>query len=246
MKDPEDLIGKKSKENRNDINGTASNHSYVPRYSSNELLAEAVLIAGQPRFLVTTRDSGYAISIESSIKLDDKTLMPLRKESYQSKPYAFTSETKVGEFIDEASQLNLSQLYTRVKSLSQLFIDAENNHLSILAADITYTYYQDRLGLTHYLFFIGKPSSGKSNNLTMTNLLGYRNFMSTDMTAANIYQFLGTHEAGIGTLWIDEANSIDEDSRLMEICKTGYVTGNRVARTDSSNGRIQYAYHTFC
>jgi hypothetical protein len=66
--------------------------------------------------------------------------------------------------------------------------------------------------------------------------------MSIDMTSANIYQFLGTQEPGIGT----EANNIDEDRRLMEILKTGYITGNRVARTDTSNGRIQNSYHTFC
>lgn len=79
----------------------------------------------------------------------------------------------------------------------------------------------------------------------MINLLGYRNFMSTDMTAANVYQFLGTQEPGIGTLCIDESNGIDEDSKLMEIHKTGYITNNRVPRTDTSNGRIQNAYHTF-
>jgi hypothetical protein len=70
--------------------------------------------------------------------------------------------------------------------------------------------------------------------------------MSTDMTAANVYQFLGNQEEAIGTLCIDEANSIDEDRKLMEIHKSGYATGKRVARTDTSNGRVQNAYYTFC
>ena len=114
--------------------------------------------------------------------------------------------------------MTLSELYAKIKSLCNLFIDAQDkHHVSILAADIIYTYYQDRLGLTHYLFFIGKPGSGKSNNLTLIKLLGYRTFMSADMTTANVYQFLGNQEEAIGTLCIDEANSVDEDSRLMEI-----------------------------
>jgi hypothetical protein len=242
MRDPEDLIGKKSKDNRSD---TASNYSYVPRYSSNDLLAEAVLIAGQPRFLVSKRDGG-SISIESSIKVDHKILIPLRRESYLSKPYSFSTEQQLHGCIAAARHLTLGDLYVKVKSFCQLFIDADKNHLSILAADTTYTYYQDRLGLTHYLFFIGKPGSGKSNNLTLINLLSYRNFMITDMTAPNVYQFLGNQKEAIGTLCIDEANSIDEDRKLMEICKSGYITGKRVARTDTSNGRVQNAYYTFC
>ena len=31
----------------------------------------------------------------------------------------------------------------------------------------------------------------------------------------------------------------------MEIYKTGYVTGGKVARTDTHNGRVQNAYFTF-
>ena len=66
------------------------------------------------------------------------------------------------------------------------------------------------------------------------------------MTPANIYQFLGSQEEATGTLCVDEANNIDENNRLMEIYKTGYITGGRVARTDTHNGRVQYAYFTFC
>jgi hypothetical protein len=166
MRSPEDLIGMKSKKKKSDNN----NHIYVPRYTSSNFLAEAVLIAGQPKFLVTKRDS-INISIESSINTEDKILLPLRRESYLSKPYSFSIEKQLFETIAEASHLTLGDLYLKVKSFCQLFIDADNNHLSILAADTTYTYFQDRLGLTHYLFFIGKPGSGKSNNLTLINLL---------------------------------------------------------------------------
>lgn len=229
----------------NNGNETKSSTSYVIRYSSRDCLAEAVLISSQPKFLVVEKKSG-SICIENSINIDGKILKPLKKEAYLSKPYSFSSNDEVYKLENEGRNISFSELYSKIKLICQLFIVGDNNHISLLAADTTYTYYQDRLGLTHYLFFIGKPGSGKSNNLTMIRLLGYRTFMSTDMTPANIYQFLGNQEEAIGTLCIDEANSIDENNKLMEICKTGYVTGNKVARTDIHNGRVQSAYYTFC
>ena len=248
MRKPEDLIGLKSKSNHDNSNNndnSGSGTSYTIRYSSADFLAEAVLIAGQPKFLVVDRNSG-SISIKSSINMEGKILKPLKKEAYLSKAYSFLSEQEIYEYENESRNITLGELYLEIKSLCQLFIIGDNNHITLLGADITYTYYQDRLGLTHYLFFIGKPGSGKSNNLTMIKLLGYRTFMSTDMTPANIYQFLGSQEEATGTLCIDEANSIDENNRLMEIYKTGYVTGGKVARTDIHNGRVQNAYYTFC
>jgi hypothetical protein len=250
MVNTEKLIGEHSEEKDHDTKDddsdrVKSSSNYVIRYSSKNLLAEAVLIADQPKFLVVERNSG-SIHIENSINVEGKTLKPLKKEAYLTKPYSYLSKDQVYEYGSEARHITLSDLYRKVKSLCQLFIVGDNNHIALLTADSTYTYYQDRLGITHYLFFIGKPGSGKSNNLTMIKLLGYRTFMSTDMTPANIYQFLGTQEEAIGTLCIDEANSIDENNKLMEIYKTGYITGNKVARTDTHNGRVQCAYFTFC
>ena len=237
MRKPEDLIGLKSNSNNddssskdnsnnnNDISGSGT--SYAIRYSSADFLAEAVLIAGQPKFLVVKRNSG-SISIQSSINVEGKILKPLKKEAYLSDPYSFLSEQEIHGFENEGRNITMSDLYISVKSLCQLFIVGDNNHITLLTAHITYTHYQDRLKLTHYPFFIGKPGSGKSNNLTQIKLLGYRTFMNTVMTSANIYQFLGSQEEYAGTLCIDEVNSVDENNKLMEILKTGYITGNKV------------------
>jgi hypothetical protein len=245
MTSPEDLIGEKSKE-RNGNNDTAiDKQSYSLRYSSEDLLAEAVIIAGQPKFLITKRNCD-SVSIQSSIIVDGKILRPMRRAGYLSMPYSFSSEQEISNYESEAKCKTLGDLYTQTKSISELFIVGDNNHISLVAADITYTHYQDRLRLTHYPFFVGKPGSGKSNNLTLIQYLGYRTFMSTDMTPANIYQFLGSEEEAMGTLCIDEANSIDKNNKLMEILKTGYITGGKVIRTDTHTGRAQYVYFTFC
>jgi hypothetical protein len=82
--------------------------------------------------------------------------------------------------------------------------------------------------------------------LTVLHFLAYRNFTSTDMTAANIYQFLGSDQEGQGTLCEDEADCIDEDRQKMAIYKNGYITGFPVARTDTSFGRKQLKLNTYC
>lgn len=100
--------------------------------------------------------------------------------------------------------------------------------------------------MTHYLFFVGNNSSGKSNNLLVLKHLAYRNFLSTEMTAANIYTFLGSGEEGQGTLCEDEADRIDEDRAKMAIHKNGYITGIPVPKTDTTHGRKQEKYNTYC
>ncbi len=70
--------------------------------------------------------------------------------------------------------------------------------------------------------------------------------MSTDVTAANIYQYLGSLQEGIGTLCEDEADNIDTDNTKMKIYKNGYVSGFPVFRMDTTFGRKQYRFFTYC
>ena len=113
------------------------------------------------------------------------------------------------------------------------------------AGDTIFTYFQDKLGTTHYDFFIGDNGTGKSNNLYMFNLLAYRNVLSSDMTAPNMYQLLGNEKHGAVTRWEDEANNIDEDWAKMNIYNDGFSTNIPVLRTDISFGRKQLKYNTF-
>ena len=55
-------------------------------------------------------------------------------------------------FIQKAKNETLDTLYLKVKSIWIKYIDADNFHLVICAADTIFTYFQDRVGLTHYLF----------------------------------------------------------------------------------------------
>jgi hypothetical protein len=216
----------------------------IQKFSLHDILAEAVLIGRQPCFLIA-RIYG-SVDIQRLIELEDKNLMPLDKEAYINKPYSFFSEDHVKSCIDNAKQANLDTLYHKIKSIWKKYVDADDFYISLCALDTIYTYFQDKIGLTHYLFFIGNVGSGKSNNLRSLQYLAYRNMTSTDITAASIYQFLGSMEEGQGTICEDEADDIDEDKDKMRIYKNGDTTGYPVLRTDTTYGRKQYRFHTFC
>ena len=150
---------------------------------------------------------------KKQIDFGDRILKPYEPTSYINRAYSFTSEKEVEQYITNAETENqsLDTLYREVKPIWKKYIDADDFHISICAADTIFTYFQDIIGLTHYLFFVGNTNCGKSNNLSVFNLLAYRNMTSTDLTYANIYQFLGSDQEGIGTICEDEADGIDED-----------------------------------
>jgi hypothetical protein len=219
---------------------------FVQKHSESDLIAEAVIVTGIPYFAVA-RSNTNEITLERSIAIDDTNeYRPFDPAAYLTKPYIFKSKQGFESCVIKLRSETRDTLHKKVKSIWKKYIDADDFHISICAADTIFTYYQDRIGLTHYLFFIGNNSSGKSNNLRVLHFLAYRNFTSTDMTAANIYQFLGSDEEGQGTLCEDEADRIDEDRQKMAICKNGYITGFPVARTDTSFGRKQLKLNTFC
>jgi hypothetical protein len=185
---------KETSKNKNNKDKTSH---LVQKYSKTDIVAEAVIVADIPYFAVarTNEDGEIKITLEESISVSDKTeYKPFEFEAYLNKPYTFKTSEEFEQIIDKARKETLDVLYERVKKLWSTYIDDDNFHISICAADTIFTYFQDKIGMTHYLFFVGNNSSGKSNNLLVLKNLAYRNFTSTDMTAANIYQFLGSSE----------------------------------------------------
>jgi hypothetical protein len=162
-----------------------------------------------------------------------------------NKPYSFDSNEQVQEYIEKAKNETFDTLYSKVKQIWKKYIDADDFHITICSADTIFTYFQDRIGLTHYLFFVGSGTSGKSNNLTVFQCLGCRNMTSTGLSYANIYQFLGSGEEGIGTICEDEADNIDLDPEKMKIYKNGYTTGRPTSKIDTSFGRKQLKFNNY-
>jgi hypothetical protein len=221
---------------------------FVQKHSEDGLLAESVIVGAVPYFAVARRNGKeLTLSLEPSVPIDDSNeYKPYERSLYLNEPYVFKSKEDFKACLEKARTETRDSIYRKVKSIWLKYIDADDFHISICAADTIFTYYQDKMGMTHYLFFIGGNTCGKSNNLLVLKYLAYRNFTSTDMTAANIYQFLGSGEEGQGTLCEDEADRIDEDRAKMAIHKNGYIKGIPVARTDTSFGRKQMKFNTYC
>ncbi|HEU4824444.1 MAG TPA: hypothetical protein VFS97_13550 [Nitrososphaeraceae archaeon] len=238
-----DVKGKKDKEKERLAH-------FVQKYSKPDgsLITEAVIVGDIPYFAVArTTEKEVNVTLEDFIKISDRTeYKPFEPEAYLNKPYKFRSTEEFDDTIEKAKGETPDSLYKKVKKIWSKYIDADNFHISICAADTMFTYFQDKIGMTHYLFFVGNNSSGKSNNLLVLNRLAYRNFTSTDMTAANIFTFLGSGEEGQGTLCEDEADGIENSNEKMAIHKNGYITGFPVSRIDTSFGRKQLKYNTFC
>jgi hypothetical protein len=239
---------KKGQEDTKDKEEKKKRTSYVQKYYSAKygILAEAVLIEGMPYFLLSTAKDPSNIEIHTSLELPYEVLRPPESISYINLPYRFDSHEQLNNSIEEAKNETLDSLYKKNKDIWRKYVDADDFHISICAADEIYTYYQEKIGFTHYLFFTGGNDAGKSNNLTKINYTAYRNMTSTDISAPNIYQFLGSRDdEGHGTICIDEADNIDENPELMRICKNGYITGRPILKIDTSLSRVQRKYNTF-
>jgi hypothetical protein len=234
--------------NNNDANIDTNNKEQVCStvYADKTSLYEAIVIDDVPIFAKISPGT-KKVSLCTEIQVSDyKVLLPLPVHTYMSRPYTFSSEKEFYALIEKVKDETLNTLYQKVKSKWNLYIDHGKEHNTMCAGDTIFTYFQDKLGITHYDFFVGGNGTGKTNNLYMFNLLAYRNVLSSDMTAANMYQLLGNSKLGVVTMSEDEADDIDKDREKMKIYKDGVTTSIPVLRTDISFGRKQFKFNTFC
>ena len=230
---------------------------YVQKYySSNEgILYEAVLISGKPCFVSIDVDpttaEPFAKSSEKILLPDAKNatmeLLPNEKEGYLSKPYEFKSIEELDQYIQYAiNDETLDSLFTKVKSTAKKYIVGSDTHLTILAADAILTYFQDKLGQVHYLYFYGDNDTGKTANLVFMDHVAYRAMFDVDITAPNIFTYLGTVQEGQGIILEDEADNVDRDNEKMKLYKRGYNAGGTVSRIDTTFGRKQDGFYVYC
>jgi hypothetical protein len=236
-----------SSSNNNQRSNTSIKKEGIQKLSNEKALAEAFLIGKKPCLAVVdfsdSENNNVRIGIMDSLSYSEDTkLVP---ELLSNRPYSFSSKEEFYTYVEKAKTQTLDSLFDKTLSIWKKYIDADDFHLKICAADTMFTYRQDILGTTHYLFFIADNDAGKSNNLKLLNILAYRNLMNTSMTHANIYNFLGPKEEGVGTICIDEADSIDQYPEIMAILKSGYTKGFPVVRILDSPRR-QVKFNTYC
>lgn len=216
---------------------------FVQKFT-NGTLAEAILIKGLPSFLQI--DFNGDPSLKDKIELPSMILRPLDKIAYLNKPYEFESLDEIKSYIARAKLATIDSIYQKIKAVWTKYIDGNEEHISICAADTLFTYFQDKLGMCHYLIFVGDNNTGKSNNLVVFQQMGYRPLFDTSVTPANIYTYLGSISEGQGILLEDEADNLDQSPEKMRIYKVGYKSGTKVSRIETAHGRNQQSYWTYC
>ena len=229
-------------EKQSEENKKQKSASYAQVYKLPGLMAEAIMVGQTPLWLVT-EGPGRIEVVEHIDISENRILKPIPRSSYINRPYEFKTLEEVNQLINTVATETLDNLYYRVNGVWRRYIRESDDHLSICSADCIFTYFQDKMGLTHYLFFVGDNDSGKSTNLHVINFLAYRNMLSSDMTAANIYSFLGCEYEGLGTICEDEADNIDQDRDKMKIYKNGYTAGIKVHRLDLPPGAAESRMH---
>jgi hypothetical protein len=119
---------------------------YVQKYTEPGLLAEAVIVGGIPYFAVSRGTNFRRIILEGSILIDDTNkYRPFEPSAYLNTPYRFRSKKDFELCVQEARHETLDSLYRKVKAIWSKYIDADDFHISICAADTIGTYYQDKM-----------------------------------------------------------------------------------------------------
>jgi hypothetical protein len=220
---------------------------FIRKYTGNGTLPlhEAIVINEQSSFLLL--GNNYRPQYIPKIEISNKLLYPADTLDTQNPlPYIFNSTAELESYLELAKKESFESLHTKVKSTIIRYVNTEEHYIVILAADIIYSYFQDKFGTTHYNIFVGDNGSGKNSALLVFKFLGYRVFYITAASAPNYFTFLGEIEECQGTTAEDEAEDIGYDREKQKILKTGYCSGGTVPKVDLSNGRTQGAYLTYC
>ena len=219
------LHSKLNNENNPDKKEKRNKEYSICKYSKLLPLCEAVLINNAPYFLQVIDNQP---KLSERVELNDFNLVPPQdRTNYLSKEYSFSSSDEIHLYLKRAKNETFSSLFVKVKSIWRKYFDIDDDAINICAADTIFSYFQDVMGMTHYLLFVGDNNTGKSNALRIFYHLGYRPLFDTSITHANIYNFLDKMEEGQGIILEDEIDNIEEQGEKMKIYKGGYVSGTK-------------------
>jgi len=207
----------------------------INKYSQGIPLAESILIDNNSFFIQLEEDDNKKPVLSKRIKLSDIDIVPPERTEYLTKEYNFQSEEEKNHFIELAKNETLDSLFRKLKSILKKYIDLDDDFINILAADIIFTYFQDKLGMTHYLLIVGDNNTGKSNILLVFSFLGYRPVLDVSITPANIYNFGSQLEEGQCVILEDEIGDIDNQFDKKKMYQVSNRTGTKVTRIYDNN-----------
>ena len=207
------------------------------KYSKVIPLAEEIELGNQNVFLQII-DGKPETRTELDLSKDRNIIIKphMRSETTPIIPYSFKDIEEIEYYIEQAKKETLHSLYFKSKSIWKHFVVAKDNDtITLLAVDQTYSYFQDLFPTTHYDMVTGSPGSGKGAILGTMKVLGYRVVLASDMSGANLLDSYGSVESGQIVLAEDEFNNIDKDETKKKIVKVGYDDEGIVPRTLDGN-----------
>jgi hypothetical protein len=176
--------------------------------------------------------------IVNYIERPDKILHPADNvDSQNPLPYTFASIEELQEYLELAKRETFDSLYQRVKSILRKYVNIDDHYLTVIAADIIYSYFQDKFSTVHYNIFVGDNGSGKNSALLVISRLAYRVYYLISASAPNYFTFYGNIEECQGTIAEDEVGDLDKDYQKQKILKSGYTSGGTVPKIDFPNGK---------
>jgi hypothetical protein len=222
---------------------------FIHKYTANGLLSlhEAIVFADSGQSAFVYLDDNGNPRIVDKIDRSDKILRPKDNLDLQNPlPYVFASLEELQMYLELARRETFDSLYQQVKSELRKYVNIDEHYLVVIAADIIFSYFQDKFPTVHYDIFVGDNGSGKNSALLAISRLGYRVFYVVSASAANYFTFYGNIEECQGTIAEDEAGDLDKDYQKQKILKSGYTSGGTVPKTDFPNGkRSQAPYNVY-
>ena len=206
------------------------------------LFAESIFLDSKPAFVCYNKTT-KKIEVQYMLEDENGIYFPRTKDSYGYEPYSFSTD-ELRELA--SSEITKESLLDEISEIVELHLYASDAIKHLVIGDILFTYCQEWITTTHYIFAVGETGSGKSTLTLHFKNLGYRCLYGANIPYANIYNFLGKDEEGAGTIAEDEAQSINNDDRKITIYKNSYNKGAKQPIIDMQDGRKQIFYWTFC
>lgn len=194
------------------------------------VLHEAIILAGQPLFVSWYTRAGY--NLQLTIEEPTRTIRPPRPEEYPYTAYEFEDEEELRNYFRRGNSISINELYQLAKSFFNMYVDQDENIITLLSADSLFTYFQDLFPITHYTEGVGGNDVGKSSIGYTFAYTGYRVVRGTSISGPNYIRILGSVEPGQCVIIEDESDSISEDPDKIRILKAGYEYDTRIPKTN--------------
>ncbi|MCE9652092.1 MAG: hypothetical protein K8Q89_03405 [Nitrosarchaeum sp.] len=217
--------------------------SIVKGWISKTQYVESVIVDSKPAFLTVDTSTGKK-SILYKALTPNGIFRPLRREEMGYIPFEFTSE-EIEEW--NSTTFQKEELLDGILEIVQQYADMSLDKQILVTGNSFLTYCLEWISTTHFLFFVGDRGSGKTNASQIIGEVGYRCMMAGSITPANIYNFLGTGEEGVGCICEDEVDATEKDIEKMRIYRISYAKGRKIPKIDmTGKTKVQLFYNTFC